>query len=477
MPPHPAPPCGLCRLCRRRPPLASSTRPRLTAVAAAPCCAAEEGSSRKRESLYGYDDNGEPRTGDVAAPADGAGADASPADAWQQWQGNSAEQQTIEAWDAAAANVPRRQRRVSALAADGGREGRLSRRRQQRLEQQQQQQQPEVAAPEGDPWAEAELRQMRRRGRAAARGNGAAAGPAAPLPDPWAQEWGPLQGATAAAAAEDFGWAAESWARGSDSPSARPTRQQQQWDEAAAGAGAGSSWSLQQEQREMRRRRRRAGRLDDGEDAAASGAGAPRSGGDDRYAAQRDLASELEDLDAGLEGEGYDDATGDDGVPPGSATWRGAAGTYSDAYEPGVTAEPDIALLSSGGHGWLGGAADMLAPARRQLPTFLKTADAADATAAATLPYILAPCPPADELDRVLPAIPSSQQASFFSGSATDGLQRWGASLALTVLFSKVALLAGTSLTWPLWWPWALAARKNIAVRRPPYRCVGGGSV
>ena len=44
----------------------------------------------------------------------------------------------------------------------------------------------------------------------------------------------------------------------------------------------------------------------------------------------------------------------------------------------------------------------------------------------------------ADELERVLPVVPSSQQAAFFAGSATDGVQRWGASLALTVLFSKV---------------------------------------
>ena len=142
---------------------------------------------------------------------------------------------------------------------------------------------------------------------------------------------------------------------------------------------------------------------------------------------------------------------------------------------------------------------------------------------------------PIEELERVLPVVPSSQQAAFFSGTATDGVQRWGASLALTVLFSKVrrvaavhvlwlqhgacwswafgglcwcslqprwqalpelsrpvapcpalschhphcsltapspaphpqvALLAATSLSWPLWWPWALATRKNIAVRR-----------
>ena len=51
--------------------------------------------------------------------------------------------------------------------------------------------------------------------------------------------------------------------------------------------------------------------------------------------------------------------------------------------------------------------------------------------------------PSADELERVLPVVPSSQQAAFFSGSATDGVQRWGASLALTVLFSKVGRVGG----------------------------------
>ena len=57
----------------------------------------------------------------------------------------------------------------------------------------------------------------------------------------------------------------------------------------------------------------------------------------------------------------------------------------------------------------------------------------------------------------MLPAVPFSQQAAYFGGSAADGVQRWGASLALTVLLSKAALLAASSLTWPLWWPWALA--------------------
>jgi len=71
-----------------------------------------------------------------------------------------------------------------------------------------------------------------------------------------------------------------------------------------------------------------------------------------------------------------------------------------------------------------------------------------------------------DELERVLPVVPFSDQASFFSGGAATAVQRWGASLALTVLLSKVALLAAGTLTWPLWWPWAQAASKNYSVRK-----------
>lgn len=70
-----------------------------------------------------------------------------------------------------------------------------------------------------------------------------------------------------------------------------------------------------------------------------------------------------------------------------------------------------------------------------------------------------------DELDRVLPVLPFAAQAEYFTGGAAQALQRWGASLALTILFSKAALLAATSLTWPLWWPWARAANKNIGIR------------
>ena len=70
------------------------------------------------------------------------------------------------------------------------------------------------------------------------------------------------------------------------------------------------------------------------------------------------------------------------------------------------------------------------------------------------------------ELDRVLPVIPFSMQADFFSGGPTQAVQRWGASLALTVILNKLALLAATSLTWPLWWPWAQAAVKNYGMRK-----------
>lgn len=70
------------------------------------------------------------------------------------------------------------------------------------------------------------------------------------------------------------------------------------------------------------------------------------------------------------------------------------------------------------------------------------------------------------ELDRVLPVVPFSNQADFFSGGPTQAVQRWGTSLALTIVLSKLALLAATSLTWPLWWPWAQAAVKNYGMRK-----------
>ncbi|GAB4817711.1 hypothetical protein N2152v2_004757 [Parachlorella kessleri] len=70
------------------------------------------------------------------------------------------------------------------------------------------------------------------------------------------------------------------------------------------------------------------------------------------------------------------------------------------------------------------------------------------------------------EMDRVLPVVPFSNQAAYFSRGAVSSVQRWGASLAVTVLLSKVALLAATSLTFPLWYPWALAYNKNFSLRK-----------
>jgi hypothetical protein len=70
------------------------------------------------------------------------------------------------------------------------------------------------------------------------------------------------------------------------------------------------------------------------------------------------------------------------------------------------------------------------------------------------------------ELERVLPVVPFSAQATYFNGGAAQAVQRWGASLAITVLLSKVAVLAASTLTWPLWWPWAQAASKNYSLRK-----------
>ncbi len=204
---------------------------------------------------------------------------------------------------------------------------------------------------------EAELRQLRRRqagrGAAAAAAGGAAA--EGQLPDPWAQEWGPLQGAPAAAAAQDWGWGAESWAVGS----AGADRRQQRAEAEAASAEPGSSWDLRQQQRELRRRRRRAAAGDDEDEEEASAAAGQRaaytaaaSGGQPRYGVDYD--AELDGL--GAEGEEYLEDNWGEEVPPGSAGWRGRSdgpyaaedGQYGRQYEAGLMTEPDIALLSEG---------------------------------------------------------------------------------------------------------------------------------
>lgn len=121
-----------------------------------------------------------------------------------------------------------------------------------------------------------------------------------------------------------------------------------------------------------------------------------------------------------LDGSEGDDGGGDmrsQGSRPPSGSFPDEDDGFAPAYEPGL-AEPDIAVLT------------------------------------------------AAELERVLPVIPFPQQANFFTGGATDTIQRWGASLAATVVLSKVVLLAAPALTWPIWWPWALAAKKNYALRK-----------
>ncbi|EFN59167.1 hypothetical protein CHLNCDRAFT_138041 [Chlorella variabilis] len=392
---------------------------------------ADGAAGRKRESLY--DDNGEPSSSSSGARAGGGwpeeGLDA-PDGEQQLLQGQQ------QAWEAAdtddgsslrSSRLGRRRARASPVVGSG----RLSRRRQEAAERAAAEQ---GAAPAGDPedaWVQAELRQLRRRQQAAAAGREAAA---APVPDPVAQDWGPLEGApaAAAAAAEDWGWAAESWASGVRS-NGSSSRQRGQQAAAEAGAGAGSAWELAQQQRELRRQRRRAraAAARDAPQAPAADGGATYGGAaaGGAYAAPGDGQQYSSERYGGEYGPGYDayatqqqQAGRYDGDGAEGASWQERygddGGQYTEAYEPGVTAEPDIALLSS------------------------------------------------DELDRVLPVIPFAQQASFYGGTATDGVQRWGASLAATVVLSKVAVLAATSLTWPLWWPWALAAKKNLALRR-----------
>ncbi|KAL4431055.1 hypothetical protein ABPG75_006311 [Micractinium tetrahymenae] len=454
---------------------------------------ADADGGRKRESLYGFDDRGEPPAGggggnarqgdgmsgahaadDTAAGAWTAGDAGS--SIWQQaadWgqppQSPAGDAETLQAeWEAAAATISseRAARRAARRAAGGGR---LSRRQQQGQEQQEQQQGQEQgqqaawgqapgppreeepagaaaagseAAPAGDPWVEADLRLLRRRQRAAAGrrrgtiGDGAAgaagaADPGAgqlggggwggPVPEPWAAEWGPASPAASSPAAEDWGWAEESWAQDGGRRQRQRQQQQELRQQAAADAGPGSTWDFAQQQAELlrrRRRRRRSGAGGEAEDAGAGSAayaagqqaqqqqawgwagGAQPAGGYAGPGADYDYLDSSEEED--------DEELGQQGQGP----------EYSAEFEPGLTAEPDIAVLST------------------------------------------------DELDRMLPVVPFSQQAAFFSGSAADSVQRWGASLAATVVLSKVAVLAASSLTWPLWWPWALAAKKNLAIRR-----------
>ncbi|KAL4425086.1 hypothetical protein ABPG77_010400 [Micractinium sp. CCAP 211/92] len=423
---------------------------------------ADTDGGRKRESLYGFDERSE-SVGGGRGGNQGANNSASSSQLAAEWgqgpQGAAADSEAQQAeWEAAAAAIAseRAARRAARRAAGGGR---LSRRQQQFGQQEQgpvqpaeqqaawrqapgPQWEPVPAGPTpdgGDPWAEADLRLLRRRQRAARRrgavgdgvpaaaaeaGEAAAGAPGAgqlggsgrgsTVPDPWEAEWGPAAPAASSAVAGDWGWAEESWAQDGGRRQRQRQRQQEVQEQAASEAGPGSAWDFAQQQAELRRRRRRRRRSaadEEAEDADASNAGSVggQQAGNGAQPAGDFLGADFDYIDSS---EDEDDEIG---WQPGQ---QGQGAGYSAEFEPGVTVEPDVAVLST------------------------------------------------DEVDRVLPVVPFSQQAAYFSGSATDSVQRWGASLAATVILSKVAVLAASSLTWPLWWPWALAARKNLAVRR-----------
>ena len=68
--------------------------------------------------------------------------------------------------------------------------------------------------------------------------------------------------------------------------------------------------------------------------------------------------------------------------------------------------------------------------------------------------------------DKLLPLSPFREQVEFFSGDLTQNLQRLGGAVIVTLLAStKAVALAAGALTFPLWWPWLLAAKKNSDVK------------
>ena len=348
-----------------------------------------------RESLYGLDDNGEQRSasadgGSAAAVGAANACSSGAAEPWgEPWgaanAGAAAGENPRQQWEAAAQQQPwdiAAGERSARRRTRAGGSTRLGRRRQQAEqaaehaktaageEGEEEEEAAEAAAgpsvpPLEDPWVDAELRQLRRRQRAAARrGDQASAG--GPLPDPWAAEWGPVVSpADVAAATEDFGWAAESWA--GDGAGAgrerrqRERRQQQHEDEEEAGAGPGSAWDLAQEQRELRRRRRRQ------RAAAAGGADAQAAAAYDQQHQQQwgynGPSGAQQQQQQQRQAAGFDAAAGGTSDPPlgdfefkdndDELRWGagGVGGEFSGAYEPGLTVEPDVALLSTGARG------------------------------------------------------------------------------------------------------------------------------
>ena len=68
--------------------------------------------------------------------------------------------------------------------------------------------------------------------------------------------------------------------------------------------------------------------------------------------------------------------------------------------------------------------------------------------------------------DKVLPLSPFREQVEFFRGDAAQNVQRLGGAVLVTILAaSKAAVLAAGALTFPFWWPWLQAAKKNGDVK------------
>eukprot|EP00887_Chlorella_sp_A99_P005570 scaffold1.g5570.t1 len=355
----------------------------------------------------------------------------------------------------------------TAIAADDGqaarRAARLARRQQRQAwgyEQQPATAAQEAAAPAGYPRAVQQASQgweagagkaeRGRRGPSRRRQRSAEADPQ--LRDAWAEEWGPNVGAPPGVM---DAWAEESWGRDlgggeweREQEEAEQERQRRARDEAEAGPG--SAWDYLQRGQgwgSPRRARRRAAAAaaDAAEEEADAAAAAARprhtvgSAGGWRQAPERRRPRPEED-------------------EPGDSS-----SAFADAY-----ASPAAAAAAAGRRrrAWDDAAADEDEEAARGAAAWEANAAPEDAEAEALVaPDIVLLNP--SEADRVLPVVPSADQAAYFTGSSADAVQRWAGSLALTVLMSKVvAMLAATSLTWPLWWPWARAASRNYSLRK-----------
>ncbi|KAI3433469.1 hypothetical protein D9Q98_003281 [Chlorella vulgaris] len=374
---------------------------------------------RKRESLFDANNRQQPTRGD-GSPVNNLSDGSDWPEEWQQWvdaaDGTDRQQEQSLAdqeqeWEAAAP------------ASSGLRSGRLGRRR------------AAAAAPGDDGSSTGMSRLAQLRQQVAQQAAAASVGETAVQQDVWGQaelrQIRRQRAAEAAAAAGELppvpDQVAQEWGPLEAAPAAAAASTEE-WGWAAeswaGGRGNGSTSRAGQQQAP-------------GQQAAGSGPGSW-----ELAQQQRELRRQRrrEQAAAGRATQaGTTDASADgNGAAPGGQTggtgWQqqqqygqqygDADEQYSEMYEPGASVEPNIALLSTA------------------------------------------------EVDRVLPLVPRSQQAAFYNGSATDSVQRWFAALATTVVVSKVALLAASSLTWPLWWPWAQAANKNLALKRQ-YRYCG----